>query len=172
MTSRNLIEDPRTIYSLAMIIILYEAYKSDFLASENPLIIIIKIGLLILISTQLIFLYLCGLSETKLKTKEFKEKLAEIANDIYTIGFQYSFFIFFLNISFGLIYYYFKGNSYLFTLWGKILLIIITFIIAIGTIKIREKYFEHLEDDNSLIYTLIGFWVFFITLFIGFNINW
>ncbi len=102
MKSKDLIEDPRTIYSLAMVLILYEVYKSEYLISENPLFIIIKIGLLILISTQLIFLYLCGLSHAKLKDK-FKEELAEVASSFYTIGFQLSIALFLLVLSFGFV---------------------------------------------------------------------
>lgn len=167
MKSKNLLDDPRTIYSLTMIFILYEVYKSDLLNSENPLILIIKVGLIILISTQLIFLYLCGLSYAKLRGK-FNERLWEIASEIYAIGFQYSFFIFFINIFFGFIYSYFKGYSY--SSWGKILLIIITFLIAMGTIKIRKKFFE-LPDDGNLFHILIGFWIFIISLLILSNTN-
>jgi hypothetical protein len=65
MNSKDLIEDPRTIYSLAMVLILYEFYKSEFLISGNPLIVTIKFGLFILIATQLIFLVRSACSLTK-----------------------------------------------------------------------------------------------------------
>ena len=167
MPSKDLIDDPRTIYSLAMVLILYEVYKSEFLNSENPLIFIIKIGLLILISTQLIFLYLCGLSRAKIKG-EFKKKLSEMANDSYETGFQLSVVIFSLDISFGIIYYLFKDYGFFFTLWGKIILIIINFLIAVGTIRIRQKCFEPIEliDEDNHFYYFIGFWVFATSLVI------
>lgn len=161
MKSKNLIEDPRTIYSLTMVFILYEVYKSDLLTSENPLIIIIKVSLIILIFTQLIFLYLCGLSHAKLK-KDFKVRLLEIASDIYSFGFQLSFFILFITISFGLIYYYFKDYGY----YGYILVLVVNFLISIMTIPIRNKYFEPKIEPGNLFYLIIIFWVLVTTIFI------
>lgn len=158
---KSLIEDPRTIYSLAMVLILYEIYKSDLLTSENPLIIIIKVGLIILILTQLIFLYLCGISLAKLK-KEFKERISEIAISIYSFGFQLSFFILFTTISFGLIYYSFKGYGY----FGYILVIIVNFLIALGTIHIRKKYFYPKLEPGGLFYSFIALWFLFTTILI------
>lgn len=158
---KSLIEDPRTIYSLTMVFILYEIYKSDLLTSENPLIIIIKVDLIILIITQLIFLYLCGLSHANLKIK-FKERLSETASYIYSFGFQLSFFILFITISFGLIYYYFKDYGY----YGYILVMIVNFLISIGTISIRNKYFEPKIKPDDLFYIIIIFWVLLTTIFI------
>lgn len=165
MKSKDLTEDSRTIYSLAMILILYEAYKSEFLLSENFLILIIKLGLLILISTQLIFLYLCGLSYANFNG-DYKEKLIGMASDFYRIGFQISFPIFLLDILFGFVYYYLRDTAILFTLWGKLLFVIFNFFIAYETIHIRKKFFMPKLERNDYIYFIIFLWLFISTIFI------
>jgi hypothetical protein len=109
--------------------------------------------------------YLCGLSYAKFKDK-YKEHLAGIASDFYTTGFQISLPIFLLDISFALIYYTLNEEG----LWGKILSIIINFLIVIGTIQICKKCFEpksYMYMNNDIVfYGIIGIWIFVPTLFI------
>ena len=148
-----------------MVLILYEFYKSEFLIGEDPLFLLIKIVLLILIFTQLIFLLLSGLYHAEIK-KEYKEKLLERASFYYTAGFQSSVVLFFLGISCLVTYNTFKSVGIFFTLWGKILFMIINVLIVIGTIRIHKKFFINRQETNNLVYWIIGIWMFLITVFI------
>ncbi len=162
-----LTKDPRTVYSLAMILILYEAYQSEYLISERLPVRVIKFTLLGLIATQLIFLYLCGLSHANLKSK-FNGKLSEVANYFYVVGFQSSTAVLLLDFSFDVVYTLFKDTGIFLPIWGKILLMAINFFMVAVTIHIRKKVFEPKLNwnDDPWFCILIGFWVFGTTAFI------
>ena len=165
MNSKDTIKDSRIIYSLAMVLILYEFYKSKFLIGEDPLFLLIKIVLFILIFTQLIFLLLCGLSHAEIN-KEYMEKLLEKASFYYTVGFQSSFVLFFLGVFCLFTYNTFKSVGIFFTLWGKILFMVINVLIVIGAIRTHKKFFINRQETNELVYWVIRIWVFLITVFI------
>ncbi len=162
--SKNPIEDPRTIYSLTMVLILYEFYKSEFLKGEDNLVLFIKIQLLILIVTQLIFLLLCGISIAEYKNEK---NLLKTAGFFYTIGFQL-FVVLFLLASFSLLtYIYFKSIiDVIPNPWKQILPFIISILIAIGVAYTYKKYFKNRPEINQWIYCIIGIWIFINTAFL------
>lgn len=161
MNSKNPIEDPRTIYSLTMVLILYEFYKSEFLKGEDNLIRFIKIQLLILIATQLIFLLLCGISFAEYKDKK---NLRKTSCSIYAIGFQSFVVIFLLAFPSYLTYIYFKSIiDVISNPWNVILSFIISFLIAIGVIYIRKEYFKTRPETDQAIYLIIMLWMFIYT---------
>ena len=165
MKSKDLIEDPRTIYSLAMVLILYEVYKSDLLSDlfkgEEELFFVIKISLLILIIAQLIFLLLTGISLAEYKDENI-ENLWKTADFFYTIGFQ-SVVVLFLLVSGSILTYsilkQYIINQVIPEPWNLILSIIISLLIALWVISIRKKYFKIREETNQIIYFIIFIWI-------------
>lgn len=157
----NITNEPRTIYSLAMVVILYELFNSEYLKGEDSLIIIIKSGLLILIIFQLIFLLLCGLSVAEFKA-EHREKLLEIVNISYATGFQSSLVFFMIGLFNFITYGFFKNNEIPFNLWGKIIYFLISLLIIFGVWRMREKYFKIRPETNQFVKWIVGIWVFII----------
>lgn len=160
MNSKDL--DPRTLYSLAMVLILYEFYKSEFF-KEDPVYLFIKIGLAILIFAQLIFLLLCGLSFAEYKDEK---KLQELAHLSYTAGFQLSVVLTILMSFYLITNIGFKFIGIYFTQWGKILTWIINVIVVIATMHWHKRVFENKSEINKLINLTIVIWMLVITVFI------
>lgn len=71
MNSKDILNESRIIYSLAMILILYEFYNSEFLKGEEIIFIFIKLSVLMLIGTQLMFSLLYGLSLADYKDENY-----------------------------------------------------------------------------------------------------
>lgn len=161
MKSDNIINDPRTVYSLAMVVILYELFRSEYLTGEEPLILIIKSGLLILIGSQLIFLLLSGLSLAEYKD-EHKENLLEAANLSYAAGFQSSLVFFMIGFFNFITYGILKDNKILFNVWGKIIYFLISLLILFGVWHLRKKYFDIRPKTNYWIKRIIGIWIIII----------
>ena len=161
MKSDNIINDPRTVYSLAMVVILYEFFRSEYLTGEEPLILIIKSVLLILMGSQLIFLLLSGLSLAEYKD-EHKENLLEAANLSYAAGFQSSLVFFMIGLVNIMVYQLFKSNGIPFNPLGKITYFVISLLIAFGVWRIRKEYFDIRPKTNFWVKRIIGLWIFII----------
>ncbi len=95
-----ILDDPRTIYSLAMTAILFEIYNSGILKSQDTLMEGLNDIILILLGGQLFFLFLRGVSLAEIKA-ENREKILGASDTVYTYIFQVStivlFTLFFLS---------------------------------------------------------------------------
>lgn len=113
---------------------------------------------------------LCGLSHAEYKD-EHKENLLEEASLFYAAGFQSSVVFFMMGLFFIVAYEALKSFGIPFTVWGKILYIMISSLIAIGVIRIRKKYFNIRPRTNYWVYRIIALWMVIIILVILFKVD-
>jgi len=159
------IDDPRTIYSLSMTVILYEFYKSDIFTNQNNLILSLKYSILLLIIGQVIFLVLRGLLLAEIKDKE---KLASMADFAYACTFQMSVIFFIVGLfvlSTDSIFNYFVFPKNLF--YNSLYFLIFLISCYMGFV-VWKKIFIGNQTKNE-IYAFFLLWILFAFIIIFFS---
>lgn len=172
MNSKDILNESRIIYSLAMILVLYEFYNSEFLKGEKTIFIFIKLSILMLIGTQLMFSLLYGLSLADYKDEK-KNDLFDIANLFYAIGFQLV-VIFFVMLFFSYLIYFLMYNlseyfgflGFIPREWSYILSAIINYFVSIKVLNLRIKYFNWESKISTWIYLIIVYYIFFLSVYL------
>lgn len=154
--------DPRTVYSLSMTVILYELYRSDFFASQESLIPLLKNIVLALLIGQVLFLFVKGFSFAGVGGQK---KLSELSDTIYAFSFHSS-IIFFVLGSFS----FATANIFIFfkipiIIWTKMFFILINLGMAVGLVYLWKRHFfkNNNKYTNQAIYFSVILWSLLMT---------
>lgn len=166
MTETNekiIVDNPRTIYSLAITAILFEIYNSGILKSQDSLMGGLNNIILLLIIGQLSFLLIRGLSLAEVKAEK-KAKILEFSDWVYSYIFQASVVVF-------IVLLFLADTEYIFNQLGipkilsyKLLYFLIFLLSIIIGMSIWKKFFNITETKKSIyismmLWILIGFFL-------------
>lgn len=161
-----IVDNPRTIYSVAMTAILFEIYNSGILKSQNSLMVGLNEIILLLILGQLSFLLIRGLSLADVKAEK-KAKILEYSDWVYSYTFQTSAIVTF-------VLFVLSDTDYIFNQFGvpKILFYkVLYFLIFLSSIIIGMyiwKKFFNITETKKYIYVFMILWIvigFFLIVF-------
>jgi hypothetical protein len=151
-----IVDNPRTIYSLAMTAILFEIYNSGIFKSQNSLMVGLNLIILLLILGQLSFLLIRGLSLADVKTEK-RAKILEFSDWFYSYIFQASVIITIVLVVLSETDYIFNQFGVPKTLFYKLLSFLIFFFSIIIGMYIWKKFFN-ITKTKIHIYAVMILW--------------
>lgn len=162
-----IVDNPRTIYSLAMTAVLFEIYNSGILKSQNSLMGGLNAIILLLLIGQLSFLLIRGLSLADVKVEK-KTRILEFSDWLYSYIFQATAII-------SYVVFVLAETDNIFNQFGipKILSYkLLYFLIFLSSIIIGMyiwKKFFNITETRKFIYIVMILWIligFFLIVFI------
>jgi len=150
------IEDSRTIYSLAMVAILYQFLFTENLFTQNFLGGL-KTLFGLMFSIQISFLLLRGVLLTEVNDT-YKEKFLKCSDKLYAISFQLPFIFLIVALSLPIFEYIFNYLDIVKTIPTKILFFTIFLSLVWISIYIWKKIFV-ISQTKNIIYFFTALWI-------------